>query len=93
MDEKDLTKVYTYKVTMIVEVPSRDEQNALQTLDQTGGYMTDRKVELLNVTTIPRTDLDGQSEEKAPVGEKAPESGKPTVRVKKLNVDDISGGL
>lgn len=93
MDEKHVTKVHTYKVTMIVEVLSRDDDMALQTLDQNGGYMTDRQVELLNITPLARVDLGDKPEETAPAEEKAPDSGKPTVRVKKLNVDDISGAL
>ena len=71
------TTAYTFKVTMIVEVYSRDgEEQALANLDERGGYITDRQVELLNAIPIPRVD-----------GVTNNDAEKPKVR--KMNISDF----
>lgn len=40
------THAYTYEVKMVVQVLAEDEKAARQRLDDQGGYVTSRKVEL-----------------------------------------------
>ena len=46
--ENKKTQVFTYKVDMIVHVIADDETEAKKKLDEQGGIMTKREVELLN---------------------------------------------
>ena len=61
-DIKEKTKCYTYKVTMIVQVLAKDSAIASDKVDNIGGHITSRKVELLSTTDIPgledKPDLD-----------------------------------
>lgn len=52
-----MTKAYTFKVEMIVEIFAKDEDIAKAQLDEKGGYITERNVELLASTALPRPDL------------------------------------
>lgn len=52
-----MTSVYTFKVTMAVEVLAEDQKTAEKNLNENGGYVTERKVELMNTTTIPNVSL------------------------------------
>lgn len=57
MSEQNQSKVYTYKITMVVEVVTREgEEHAMASLDERGGYMTERQVELISTTDIPRVE-------------------------------------
>lgn len=52
-----MTKAYTFKVEMVVEIFAKDEDTAKAQLDEKGGYVTDRNVELIATTPLPRPDL------------------------------------
>jgi len=47
-DELEPTICYTYKVEMIVQVLAKDIFSAADQLDKNGGYVSDRKIELLD---------------------------------------------
>jgi hypothetical protein len=47
-DELEPTICYTYKVEMIVQVLAKDMFSAADHLDKNGGYVSDRKIELLD---------------------------------------------
>jgi hypothetical protein len=53
-----MTSVFTFKVTMAVEVMAESREEAEGKLDEHGGYVTARKVEYLSTTLIPKVDLD-----------------------------------
>lgn len=53
-----MTKAYTFKVEMIVEIFAKDEDSAKAQLDEKGGYVAERNVELLATTPLLRPDLD-----------------------------------
>lgn len=53
-----MTNAYTFKVEMIVEVLAQDRKTAKAQLDEKGGHVTERTVELLATTPLPRPDLD-----------------------------------
>lgn len=75
--KQEETTAYTFKVTMIVEVFSRDgEEQALASLDERGGYLTDRQVELINAVPIPRVDDVTNSDAEKP-------------KVRKMNISDF----
>jgi hypothetical protein len=46
------TKCYTYKVEMIVQVLAKDLPTAANTLNNVGGHVTSRTVELLETTQL-----------------------------------------
>lgn len=58
-----MTNVYTFKVFVAIEVIAPDEETAREQLDEKGGYLSDRKVELVNVTKVPEISLDKDSQE------------------------------
>lgn len=43
---------------MIVELFAKDEESAKAQLDEKGGYITERNVELLATTPLPRPDIE-----------------------------------
>ena len=47
-DKIEDTYCYTYKVEMIVQVLAEDEASAAEMLDKNGGYVTTRKVSLVD---------------------------------------------
>jgi hypothetical protein len=53
-----MTSVFTFKVTMAVEVVAENREDAEGKLDEHGGYVTARKVEYMTTTSIPKVDLD-----------------------------------
>lgn len=54
MDKKDdkITAVYSYQVTMLVHVVADDADEARKKLDEQGGIMTAREVEVLNAQPL-----------------------------------------
>jgi hypothetical protein len=46
------TKCYTFEVTMLIQVLADDEATAKITLDDKGGYISDRKVKLVKTTSL-----------------------------------------
>lgn len=51
-EASEKTKVFTYRVDMIIQVLAKDLQTAANSLNTNGGYITSRSVELLNTTDI-----------------------------------------
>jgi hypothetical protein len=47
-DKAEDTSCYTYKVEMIVQVLAESEPKASEQLEKNGGYMTNRKVTLMD---------------------------------------------
>jgi hypothetical protein len=47
-DKIEETNCYTYKVEMIIQVLAGDEESAREQLDKNGGYVTTRKVKLMD---------------------------------------------
>ena len=61
MSEKiENTACYTYKVEMIVQILAEDEPKAAEQLEKNGGYVTSRKVILMDSTPL----FNGQEEVK-----------------------------
>lgn len=52
MSEKLETSCFTYKVEMIVQVLAEDEPKALEKLNKDGGYVSSRKVKLLDSVAL-----------------------------------------
>ncbi len=52
-NSSEKTKCYTYKVEMVIQVLAKDIVAAAQIIDQVGGHVTSRKVELLDTTDLP----------------------------------------
>ncbi len=46
------TKCYTFEVTMVIQILADDESTAKTTLDDKGGYVSDRKVKLIKTTNL-----------------------------------------
>jgi hypothetical protein len=46
------TKCFTYEVTMVIQILADDEKSAKTTLDDRGGYISDRQVKLLKTTNL-----------------------------------------
>ena len=46
------TKCYTFEVTMLVQILADDDSTANTTLDDKGGYVSDRKVKLIKTTNL-----------------------------------------
>ncbi len=51
-ESSEKTKVFTYRVDMIIQILAKDLQTASNTLNTSGGYITSRNVELLKTTDI-----------------------------------------
>ena len=49
---KDATAVYSFKVNMLVHVVADNEESAKTQLDEKGGIVTQRDVELLHSATL-----------------------------------------
>ena len=47
-DKIEDTTCYTYKVEMIVQILAEDEPKAADQLEKSGGYVTSRKVSLMD---------------------------------------------
>jgi chorismate-pyruvate lyase len=52
MDKIEDTNCYSYKVEMIVQVFAADEESARLQLDDKGGYVTTRKVRLMDSVPV-----------------------------------------
>ena len=52
MTKKTESKVYTYKVEMIVSIFAEDEKTAKEKLDRDGGFVSNREVSLLESQSI-----------------------------------------
>ena len=57
-----MTKAYTFKVEMIVEIFAKDEEAALAQLNEKGGYVTERTVELLSTTHLSKPSSEKDSD-------------------------------
>jgi hypothetical protein len=51
-DKKKITTIYSYRVTMLVHVVADDPIEARKKLDDQGGIMTAREVEVLNAQPL-----------------------------------------
>jgi hypothetical protein len=47
-DKQEATHCYTYKVEIIIQVLAEDEPTAAEQLEKNGGYVTTRKVVLVD---------------------------------------------
>jgi hypothetical protein len=47
-DKQEVTYCYTYKVEMVIQVLAEDEPTAAEQLEKNGGYVTTRKVNLVD---------------------------------------------
>ena len=52
-DTTEKTNCYTYKVEMVIQILAKDLPTAAAKLNAEGGYITSRKVELLETTQLP----------------------------------------
>jgi hypothetical protein len=50
--EVENTTCYTYKVEMLIQVLAKDEPTALDQLEKSGGYVTDRQVTLMDSVAL-----------------------------------------
>jgi hypothetical protein len=50
--KEKMTHVYSYQVTMLVHIVADDAIEARTKLDEQGGIMTKREVELLNASSL-----------------------------------------
>ena len=50
--EKKITAIYSYQVTMMIHVVADDPIEARKKLDEQGGIMTAREVEVLNAQPL-----------------------------------------
>ena len=57
--EEKKTSIYSYKITMLVHIAADDAMEARKKLDDQGGIVTKRDVELLNTS-----ELYGEKEDK-----------------------------
>ena len=51
-DKEKITQVFSYKVTMVIHIIADDKETAKTQLDEKGGIVTKREVELLNATVL-----------------------------------------
>jgi hypothetical protein len=57
-EEEKETICYTYEVKMVVQVFAEDLEKANEKLEKEGGYVSSRKVNLLNKNTVYISDPD-----------------------------------
>jgi hypothetical protein len=50
--EEKVTQLFSYEVVMMVHIVADSEESAKTQLDEKGGIVTKRKVELLNTVTL-----------------------------------------
>lgn len=50
--KEKVTQVFSYEVTMLVHIVADDQESAKAQLDEKGGIVTKRDVELLNSTVL-----------------------------------------
>ena len=46
------TTCYTYKVEMLIQILAKDEPTALDQLEKSGGYVTNRQVTLMDSVSL-----------------------------------------
>jgi hypothetical protein len=51
-DKDKVTQLFSYEVTMLVHIVSDNETEAKAQLDEKGGIVTKREVQLLNAVTL-----------------------------------------
>jgi hypothetical protein len=51
-DKLEETNCYSYHVDMIIQVLAEDEESARNLLDEKGGYVTSRKVTLMDSVSL-----------------------------------------
>ena len=51
-DKEKKTHIFSYRVTMLVHIIADDPNEAKQKLDEQGGIVTKRDVEILNATPL-----------------------------------------
>lgn len=51
-EEKDVTQCFSYEVTMLVHIIADNEKTAKTQLDEKGGIVTKREVELLSAVPL-----------------------------------------
>ena len=59
-DKIEITSCYTYKVEMVIQILAVDEPTAAEQLEKSGGYVTSRKVALMD--SIPLFNGETKSE-------------------------------
>jgi hypothetical protein len=47
-NKTEVTNCYTYKVEMLIQILAEDEPKAAEQLEKSGGYVTTRKVTLMD---------------------------------------------
>lgn len=52
MAENESTSCYTYKVEMVIQILAKDEATAKEQLDKQGGYVSNRKVTLVDSVSL-----------------------------------------
>ena len=50
--EVENTTCYTYKVEMLIQVLAKDEPSAMIKLEESGGYVTDRQITLMDSVAL-----------------------------------------
>jgi hypothetical protein len=58
MAENEATNCFTYKVEMVVQILAKDEKTASEQLDKQGGYVSNRKVTLMDSVPLFSGDVD-----------------------------------
>jgi hypothetical protein len=58
MAENEATNCFTYKVEMVVQILAKDEKTASEQLDKQGGYVSSRKVSLMDSVSLFSGDVD-----------------------------------
>ena len=51
-DKTEVTNCYTYKVEMLIQILAEDEPKAAEQLEKNGGYVTTRKVTLMDSVSL-----------------------------------------
>ena len=51
-DKTEVTNCYTYKVEMLIQILAEDEPKAAEQLEKSGGYVTTRKVTLMDSVSL-----------------------------------------
>jgi hypothetical protein len=57
-DANEATNCFTYKVEMVVQILAKDELTAKEQLDKQGGYVSNRKVTLMDSVSLFSGDAD-----------------------------------
>ena len=52
MADNESTSCYSYKVEMVIQILAKDEKTAREQLDKNGGYVSSRKVNLMDAVEL-----------------------------------------